>query len=89
MGLGIGVGLGVWNTPRRVVSALVISVPLSGHEFVVGVPDEVSGTSTGLVGATLQAAFTPTFDDIVGTSGVIPAGGAWSMDVTAEIGDVG
>jgi len=73
----------VYNDPWRVT----IESPLLGAEFVVGIATEVYGTSS-LVGETLEASFDENFATIVGTSGVIPAGGSWTIDVTAAPGDV-
>jgi hypothetical protein len=91
MRIGTGIGIvmlrsGPAATPDPIVG---ISTPAPGAEFVVGIAQSVSGTSTGIDGGRVEASFTPTFTAIVGTSGVIPAGGAWALNATAILGDVG
>jgi len=70
-------------------AGITIASPAPGTTIIVGISTAVTGTSDGFDGATLEASFTAAFTAIVGTSGVIPAGGAWSLNATALIGDNG
>jgi len=89
MRIGIGIGMPKFSggSSRRV--AAEITSPAPATEFLVGVATAVSGTSSGLVGLTIEASFRSDFSVICGTSGVIPGGGAWSLNATAIAGDLG
>jgi hypothetical protein len=87
-GYASGHGLLATSTIEGVVPLITVTITTGTATFVVSVATLVSGTSAGLVGGTIQASFDPLFGTIVGTSGVIPAGGAWSLNATAVVGDV-
>lgn len=92
VGIGFSVGLALGSTiysQAAVAISVTITSPVPGATFLLGVPTTVSGTSTGLVGDTVEASFESDFSVIAGTSGVVPAGGSWSLDAEAVLSSVG